>query len=159
MCRHGWVGGGGSFIGSAAPKAILVINCSPGFSLPSLPPLLPGAVHVLTLGLELGQDSPAAVSSHSCLGLLCCLRCSDAPMPCPLRLYSTVLEQLSLPYFISLVCLFVRHWELIRDSHEPFLRVSYTLSPGLVFQNLPLPFFIQIRWKRARQVAAFRASL
>lgn len=38
LCRHGWESGGGSFIGSAAPKAVLLINCSHGFSLPSLPP-------------------------------------------------------------------------------------------------------------------------
>lgn len=81
--------------------------------------LLPLALHLLTLSLESGQDSSAG-ESHS--GLPCFLLHSNASIACPLKLYSTVFEQFSLPYFFfPLVCVFAGSWECICDSCEPFL--------------------------------------
>lgn len=86
--------------------------------------LLPLALHLLTLSLELGQDSTAGESHFAHLGLLCFLLHSNASIARPLKLYSTVFEPFSLPYFFLLVCLVVGSWECIRDSREPFLWVT-----------------------------------
>lgn len=67
--------------------------------------LLPLALHLLTLSLESGQDSSAG-ESHS--GLLCFLLHSNASIACPLKLYSTVFEQFSLPYFFFHLSVYLR---------------------------------------------------
>lgn len=128
-------------MGSAVPNEALLINCSHGFSLLPCHLLLPLALHLLTLGLELGQDSIAVESQSrfSPTWVSCALYSAVMPLflhpsSCPLLFLNSFL------FLILFHLLFI--WGLVgiepRDSlaMNPFL----WLTPQSRFHIAKLTF-------------------